>query len=420
MHVAYLLFLGLLLSSFWLTPKMAFVKNAGLSVVETRILLALKMISGLACAYYFKHVFAESDQVIYNNEGLAQYQVLLSNPITFFTDFKHDIQQYGFGGIFDSSHSFWAYLRFNLLYKFIAVMNLATRGNFYLNSVLFSSIVFFGNIAFYRIYIDMYRPHKLKVLVSCFLLPSLLLYTSCVHKDGLVFLCIGIISFILYSFLKNGRMGKAKAYPVLAICIFTIFLFRNYVLVALLPAMFTALLAKRLPYRLIVIYAASYSLFCLLFFVSGHINSSFSLPNAVIKRKADFAALEKGNTDVPMNDLYPTLTSFLQNVPQALNHALFRPYLWEFPGTGVILTAIELLFYQIIIIGFVFFRNKGETGANNFNLFGLAFFVSMMLIIGYTIPNIGAIVRYRSIFWIFLVCPLWCNVKWPKLKWLGK
>lgn len=420
MHIEYFLFTGVLMACFWLIPKISFVKTAGFSVLQTRLLLAFKMISGLACAYYFERILTVSDQVSYNVEGLAQYQLLLTNPALFFTDFKKDMHLYGLGGIFDASYGFWAYLRFNLLFKFIAILDLITRGNFYLNSVLFSSIVFFGNIAFYRIYIDMYRSHKLKVLVSCFLLPSLLLYTSCVHKDGLVFLCIGIISFILYSFLKNGRIRKAKAYPALAICILTIFLFRNYVLVALLPAMCTALLAKRLPYRRIVIYAVSYSLFGLLFFISGQFKSSFNLPDAVIKRKADFAALEKGNTDVAMNDLYPTLTSFLQNVPQALNHALLRPYLWEFPGTGVILTAIELLFYQIIVIGFVFFRNKGEMVANNFNLFGLAFFVSMMLVIGYTIPNIGAIVRYRSIFWIFMVCPLWCNVKGPMLKWQGK
>jgi hypothetical protein len=72
-------------------------------------------------------------------------------------------------------------------------------------------------------------------------------------------------------------------------------------------------------------------------------------------------------------------------------------------------------------------RNKGDTVlakqeieiSNNFNLYGFAFFISMMLIIGYTIPNIGAIVRYRSVFWIFLVCPLLCNIKWPQIKWSG-
>jgi hypothetical protein len=416
MYIEYLFFFGVLVVCFWLFPKITFVKHAGFSVLHTRLLLAFKMVSGLAGAYYFDRMLSVSDQVSYNVEGLAQYDLLLSNPVLFFTDFKNDIRHYGLGGIFDASYSFWAYLRFNLLYKFIAILDLITMGNFYLNSVLFSTLVFFGNIAFYRIYSDMYRHHRIKILFSCFLIPSLLLYTSCVHKDGLVFLCISMISFALYSFLKNEKMRTVKAFLALAIGILTIFLLRNYVLVALLPAMFTALLAKRLHCRRKMTFAVSYSLFGLLFFVSGHFNSSFNLPNAVIKRKADFAALVNGGTDLPMNELYPTLKGFMENLPQAINHSLLRPYLWEFPHFGIILTAIELFFYQIILIGFVFFRNKRETVANNFNLFGFAFFISMMLIIGYTIPNIGAIVRYRSIFWIFLVCPLWCNIKWPQYK----
>jgi len=39
----------------------------------------------------------------------------------------------------------------------------------------------------------------------------------------------------------------------------------------------------------------------------------------------------------------------------------------------------------------------------------------MVLIIGYTIPNVGAIVRYRSIIWIFALCPMVCCIDWARL-----
>lgn len=419
MHIEYLFFIIYLLICFWLIPKIAFVKDAGLSLRVTRLLLAFRILMGLICAYYFERVLAFSDPAGYNAEGYAQYELLISNPTLFFTDFKNDIDHYGFGGVFDSSFSFWAYLRFNLLYKFIAILDLITRGNFYLNSMIFSSIIFFGNIAFYRIYSDMYRNHKLKILFACFLLPSILLYTSCVHKDGLIFLSTGMLSFLFYTFLKNEGIRSIKTYLVFLLGIIIIFLFRNYVLVVLLPAIFTVLLCKLLPYKRKIIFFISYAFFGFLFFLSGYFSSSWSLPNAVIKRKADFAVLADANTNIPMNELYPTVKSFIQNLPQAINHSLFRPYLWEFSNIGIILTALELLFYQLLIIGFIFFRNKKETILNNFNLYGFAFFISMMVIIGYTIPNIGAIVRYRSVFWIFLVCPLLCNIKWPQIKWSG-
>ncbi|MEO7768522.1 MAG: hypothetical protein ABIS01_13925, partial [Ferruginibacter sp.] len=182
---------------------MSFIKNADLSRRQIWLLLAFKIIAGIACAYYFGRLPPIGDYLNYNIEGKAQYELLLSDPSLFFTDFRNDVHTYGLGGLFESSNSFWAYLRFNLLFKFIGVLNLVSHGNFYFNSAIFSSIVFFGHIAFYRIYSNIYQGNKLNVLFACFFLPSLLLYTACVHKDGMVFLATGIISFVFYANLTH-------------------------------------------------------------------------------------------------------------------------------------------------------------------------------------------------------------------------
>jgi len=344
---------------------------------------------------------------------MEEYNLLLSNPILFFTDSGAGSENYG--GVLDASYSFWADFRFILLYKFIGLLNLLTAGNFYLNSVVFSSIVFIGHIAFYRIYDDLYPGHRVKVFMICFLLPSILMYTACVHKDGLVFLFTAIISFIFYTFLKRKAALGFKFISILVLSILGIFLFRNYVLMALLPAMFTALLCKTLPYNKKLVVGISYAAYALLFFLSGYIHPSFNFPGAVIKRRSDFASLAAGSTDIPMNELYPTAASFILNMPQAINHAVFRPYLWEFRGVGVMLTALELLFYQVIFIFFIFLKNKKESVLHNYNVYAFGFFMTMVLIIGYTIPNVGAIVRYRSLLWIFVLCPMVCCIDWARL-----
>ena len=414
----YLLLIFYLSLYFWLFPKISFFKNTQLSSPQLRILLILKLLSGVLCAWYFRKTMILGDHVSINEIGKIHYNILLSNPKLFLTDFTGDINRYGWGGLFDSSYSFWAYIRFNLLFKFVAILNLITNGNFYFNSIIFSSIVFFGHIAFYRIFNSMYEGHRLKILFICFFLPSVWLYTSCVHKDGFVFLGIAMISFIFYKYLNNKLSIAPKSVLIFLLGIITIFLFRNYILVALLPAMLIAILCKAYPYKKKIIFIASYSVYSLFFFLTGFLNGFLNLPAGVVKRKADFALLGEGNTNIAMNNLYPTVKSFLINLPQAINHTLFRPYLWEFANPGVILTAIELLFYQMIVLAFVFFRNKKTSVTNSFNLFGYAFFINMMLIIGYTIPNVGAIVRYRGLFWIFILCPLICNTDWSKLNFL--
>lgn len=418
MGIEYLLTGLYLVLVFWKLPSWSFIQSSGLSTKEARRLFSFNMITGITTAYCLVHFTPTADYLANNLEGKLQYELLIANPKLFFTDFTSDMHLYGLDGIFASENSFWAYLRFYFLYKILAILNLATHGNFYLNAAIFSSITFIGHIAFYRIYSELYIENKLKILLVCFGLPSLMLYTGAVHKDGIVFTCLGLMSYCLYQIFKPNSLIKIK-YTVIALLSLTIiFLLRNYVIVALAPAVFIALLCKWRPNKKAVIVITSYTAFVILFFSSGLINASLNLPAAVVQRKADFANLEVGKTTIAMNELKPTLQSFASNLPQAFNHSFFRPYLWEFAQPSVLLTAIELLFYQLIILAFFLFRKKHSGAIDNFNIFGLLFLFNMMLIIGYTIPNIGAIVRYRSIFWIFLMCPLVCNIDWKRL-WPG-
>ncbi len=420
MQTGYLFFAIYASLIFWVFPKITFIKNAGLSAAEVRILLALKMLGGIICAFYFENIFLTADYGSFNAEGKLQSEWLLSNPALFFKDIRTDIDTYGLGNIFDTANSFWGNIKFTLLVKVLAVFSLITGGNFYLNSAVFCSFVFFGHIAFYRIFSQLFKGHKLKILLVCFFIPSVVLYTSCVQKEGFVFLSLGMISFVFYNAVKGTRFISIKSVIVFLAAIITIFLFRNYVVIALLPAMITALFINYFPLNKRMVFFLCYCFYCILFFMSGLFNNSLNLPEAVVKRKAEFAIPVAANTNIAMNELYPNIKSFLYNLPQAINHSLFRPYLWEYSNPAVILTALEIFFYQLIFVAYIFFRNKKETMTQLFNLYGLAFFFTMMLIIGYTIPNIGAIVRYRSIFWIFLLCPLVCSIDWARLDFFTK
>jgi len=236
-----------------------------------------------------------------------------------------------------------------------------------------------------------------------------------VHKDGLIFVSVAFISFLVFQVLQHPRWVRPAHCGVFLGSCLCIFLFRNYVLVALAPAILLTLayqLLQRNKKRLLLL---MYLGFIGLFFLTGLTQSSFNLPAAVVQRKADFATLETGNTTIQMNDLQPNIISFVGNLPQAINHTLLRPYPWEYSQPAILLVALELLLYQVIVILFVFFRKKPAGTMHPFTIYGLALFAHMMLIIGYTIPNIGAIVRYRSIFWVLLLCPLVGNIDWGRL-----
>ena len=162
-----------------------------------------------------------------------------------------------------------------------------------------------------------------------------------------------------------------------------------------------------------IIIFSIYSLALILFFLP--IFHGNNLAKSLTKRKQDFSIVSKGNTDILLNPLEPNVLSFVKNTPLSLNHALFRPYIFEFKGFSVNLAAFEVLLYQLLFLIFLFFRFKSKNPLHSFNFFGLTLFFHMMLIIGLTIPNIGAIVRYRSIFWLFLLTPIICNTDWKRV-----
>ncbi len=413
----YLLLAFYLLAGYWLIPKLSFIKDSNLSPFQIRLLYALKILVGIALAIYVKSSGINGDYTYFQHQGIEQYHLLLKTPSLYLQDFIIDARKFGLGRLFETNQSFWGYLSFNLLYKLIGIINIFSLGNFYTNTLLFSSAVFFAHVAFYKVYSSLFPQNKKAALIGCFLLPSTLVYTSCVHKDGFVFLAMAAIVYGLFQ-LNKAQQSKNKLLFVglVAIGMTIIFLFRNYILLALLPALLSWWLSSFLSRKKILAFVGCYAIFILLFFLSAHFYESINLPQSIINRKTSFENLTIGNTTISTNKLEPNALSFIKNLPQALNHVLLRPYVWEYKELAIILTALEVLCYVLIFLLFIIYREGKPKEADRLILFGVFLFISMVLIIGYTIPNIGAIIRYRSIFWILVVCPALCSIDWAKLK----
>lgn len=394
--------------------KWSFFKNSGLSLKQLKVLLVIKITCSVLAAYYFKHSNT-LDYLTFNNEGFLQYKILVTEPRSFFDDLTTDIKNYGWGDVFSSSHSFWANLRFNFIYKLIAIFNLLSHGNFYLNSIIFSSLVFVGNVSLFKIFNSIYENHKIKILIVCFFLPSLLLYTACIHKDGIVFICISMIAYLLF-YHNNQHRSFFKSLLLILLFTSVLFILRNYIVLAFIPSIILSLLYRSLKTNKLIKLVMVYTLMITCFFFLQFCNSN--LAQIMINRKSEFQLASTGTTDVALNQLNPNFTSFLYNLPQAFNHSFLRPYLFEFKSISVNLTAIEILIFEFLFLLFFFYRKKNSNTLHWFNVFGISVVLHLFLIIGYTIPNIGAIVRYRSIFWIFLITPVICNIDEKRIKWL--
>jgi hypothetical protein len=171
-----------------------------------------------------------------------------------------------------------------------------------------------------------------------------------------------------------------------------------------------------MPKRALFIFMSIYVLAALSFFSTGLLPAGVDLPAHFANRQRDFIEIaKKGVSAIDVHPLYPSFSSFLTNLPQAVNHGLMRPYLTEHNNFLYVPAAIEICLYEILFVVFLFFRIKSVTIAP-FVYFSLYLSVPMCIVIGYTIPILGAIVRYRSIYLPFMVIPLTCYTDWRKLK----
>ncbi len=413
-YFLFILYLGVFC---WGVPRLSFVKKSGLSQLSIISLLLLNVLAGMGVGWTALHFTGiDNDYWDINKFGWEEYQLLIHQPGDYINNLFHSHYENGYHNIFDSYASYWNDLRNNLVIKFVSILDLFTSGNYYVNSIFFSVLAFFGHIALFRVFLYIYPENKKLVLLGTFLLPSMLFYSAGMHKDGLVFFFIGMISLLLYQiiFLKKRN---SKRWIYLFFFIALLFLIRNFIVLALAPAILALVIAEWKKWSAFRVFFITYAITALVFFNLSAVLPSFNLPETFAKRQWDFKNQPwagVGKTDISLTTLYPNFRSYVNNTPQAINHVLMRPYISEYKPISLFPFSVELFCYQCLFILFLLFKKRTQPNQQSFILFGLFFALLIYLNIGYTIPNIGSIIRYRSLYLPFIITPLLCSINWEK------
>ncbi len=399
----------------WLLIKIKFVINAGLSPKIVISLFSIKIFTGVIYAVFMMQRNGLSDSLFFNMEGLKEYHLLISHPKQYLVSFFHSGYQNGYGGMLNAQNSYWKDLQGNMIIRFLSVCNIFTRGNYYLNIIFYNFVIFFGAVGLYRVYAAIYPNKKYLLLLACFLLPSILIYSSTIHKEGLIFAAIGIIVYHIYYALNIGRFTFTRLAVIIAAMAF-IFLQRNYVLLLMLPAILAWLLSHKMKYPTLITFIIIYFIGFVIFFTGHFLSPKINFPQSLINKQAEFNAFTTAATYIKTDTLQANFSSFAAKAPQAFELGFLRPFFTDIKfSISILPLAIEIFIYELLFLLFIFFRNK-DFIQNPFIYFGIFFSISIILVIGYTIPVIGAIVRYRSIYLPFLLTPIISSINWQKIR----
>ena len=349
----------------------------------------------------------------YHTSSIQEYHLLFNNPHEYFANLFKNPYESGNTKFFDSNDSYWNDLKGNVLIKILSVFDILSFGQYYVNVIFYSFISLFGPIAIFRVMTDVFPGKKLVILMATFLVPSFLYWTSGIHKEGLIFTGISLVIYCIYFGMKEKKFGFGRILSLITGLLLTLAL-RNFLFAIIIPALLTWLLAYRWPKYGLAIFCSLYLFFGILFFTIRYINPRFDLPQAVVNKQQEFIKLQGGGSTIPIKQLQPNAISFLKNTPQAFTLSTIRPYPSDVRHILSLAAAIEINTLLLMFLVFLFFRTK-RLQSKNLVYFCIFFSFSILLAIGFSVNNLGAIVRYRSVIIPLLVIPMAAQIDWSRL-----
>jgi hypothetical protein len=390
--------------------RISYFKNSGLSGIELNLFFLIKVMFGFILIYVYSRFYPERNladvfkyfddaNVIYENgaaNGLSLWHVFSgigfernSEYANLLLHNTHHFDKKG-GGCLESNHLI--VIRANLLLRSIS------GGNIFIHSLWFSFLSFIGFTGVYQ-FLEKWFSSKLlflKIVLFCF--PSLLFWSSGLLKEALLFLGLGLALFSFEQFYFREK--KFLLFLFALASLFTWFL-KPFVCIAFISALL-----------FFVLYRFSKRAFYVSFITCFLLVLSFAskLSDELISKRSEFVQVARGNKSgsIVDSEFYAdkSIGQLLAITPKSLFAVFFEPVcfrdfsLLQFP---FLMESLFLIFSLILFLRYIDFRNSDKS----LLIFLVFFSLLQMMIIGWSVPIVGAIVRYRvtatPFIWIFLL-----------------
>ena len=403
-------------------------RRLGLAPKWLVVLFATKLLAAFALVGVYQIVYENEntgDINKYHKAGLVLYSALEESPADYFKmvsgicadepqlEYYYDKTDYWYKA--------WDYGLLNdnrTVIRYNALLDLFTQGNIWLNLIISAFVAFCGAYFLALAMLGFCKGRRLVAVVSAFLVPSVVFWSSGMMKECLVMFSLGLLMFSWVSICQ--KFGVLKLLVVLVSAWF-LFLAKFYVLLAMLPGMVVfALPAKFGAKKLLISSVAVFAVVVTLFFFSGSI-FGYDLVDTIVRKQHDFinmvnAEASYSGSNIEIQELEPTFMGFASCLVPAYINVLFRPFVTEANSfVKLVCCAENVVFLLLFLYMCVRFKPIDEKQIR-FVLFTLCFMLILYALIGMTTPNIGALVRYKIPVMPFLLCSMLMCTNFERLK----
>jgi len=297
--------------------------------------------------------------------------------------------------------------------KTIVKINMLFRplnfGSYFINSWFYVVMSFFGALLIYKTFSKILVTKKRLVALSVFGIPSVMFWTSMASKEVVTFLFLGLFFYFSKKLLEKISVKHLLLFTLALILVLHI---KIYIKVSIVVALIYAILHQFNFFKRPI---TSFIIVSLLVVTSSLFLDIINYPlNPIeileIKRKGfvewmamDGIAEDNKSTFTMLTFKRDAITLTLVFF-EALFNIAFRPLITHCYSFTTYFVSIEniLVFFSLLILAFN--RQKQMEKQHLFWLFYLLLFVILSsAIVGITVPNAGALVRYKSVVTPFMV-----------------
>jgi len=389
------LFFGILLLHYFVRRKIFL-----FGIYHTTSVLLFKVFMGCLYGWVFLHIYGGDDTWNFFNESKEQTDLLLQHPRQFFEEFWPAFSWRVAG------HQGWPAFLFYVdhferwfMIKGLAILNLMSGKNYYINVLLFDLLTIPGPLLLFKLLSEKYPLRTGMYFLLVFLLPSVIFWCSGIRAEALLLLCTVLA---IYNGNAYALRREWRRIPSIVIGFFGLLLFRYQFMLVFLPAFVAYIYSLRKKTGAPVYFNRMYLWLAILFVASLFLPTKFQGSQPLVKAQAEFFLLH-GNTRYALDSLHPGPLSFFQILPQAAINSFLRPFPWEGKNLLQSVSSVEVL---LLLAGLLFYllnpRPREQVSHPLYWLF-LFYGLSQFILIGYVVPFPGAIVRYRTIAFLFLI-----------------
>lgn len=411
MTVILLFLLYTALFSWWLS-RSSYFRIEGLHPFWVYAAFGAKLLMGVLYGYIHWHFFngKDSDTWIYLSESRVIYESIGVYPDYYWQAItgQQPIPPAPQDQVFHypAAHFFWTDPGPYMLVHLHALLFPLTRGDYPLHIFFIAILGLSASINFYRSFRRQFDIPAPLLAAVCFFLPSLLFWTSGLHKDIFAFYGISLVLLAITD-ERRSRIGLlAAGLAVLAA-------FRYYLLLPLLPAIAAYYMVAQQRDRavwkpFVVTYGLTFGI------VVVFQGLGAPILEALVQLQLEFSS-EQGASTLPVVPLQANFFSLLLSLPQALLQVFIHPLPWEVRYAWQLTASIETMGI-LLLLAFQLTFARWSQWQRPLVPFVCFFVLSHTALVGLLVSNVGTIVRYRSIALALLVIVILQGIDYLRLR----